>query len=109
VEPVRDANATHRPYGIFAVYAPGVVRSGARLDMVHIQDVAPTILHLMGEAVPRELEGQVLEAGITDSYSVVHPVQISEEPTIGPATDQELSSSELEIVLERLHDLGYIV
>lgn len=109
VEPVRDANATHRPYGIFALYAPGVAQSGERLDAVHIQDVAPTILHLMGEAVPRELEGQVLETGLTDDYSAAHPVQISEEPTIGPATDQELSSSELEIVLERLHDLGYIV
>lgn len=108
VEPVRDANATHRLHGIFALHAPGVARSGERLEPVHIQDIAPTVLHLMGEAVPRELEGQVWEAGLTDAYRVTHPVQISDEPLIGPTAGKELSSSDLEAVLERLHGLGYI-
>lgn len=108
VEPVRNANATHRPYGIFTLYAPGIARTGERLDPVHIQDILPTALHLMGESVPRTLEGKVLEAALTDSHRAANPVQSSDGPPARVMTDRELSADELEDVLERLRSLGYV-
>jgi hypothetical protein len=41
------------------------VRAGARLDRVHIYDVAPTIAHLLDLEMD-ELPGRVLSEALTD-------------------------------------------
>ncbi|MDY7039489.1 MAG: alkaline phosphatase family protein [Chloroflexota bacterium] len=45
--------------GVLVVAGPGT-RQGVELDGARIIDVAPTILHLLGEAVPAGMEGRVL-------------------------------------------------
>jgi predicted AlkP superfamily phosphohydrolase/phosphomutase len=45
--------------GVLLVAGPGV-RRGAELGGARLIDVAPTILHLLGEAVPASMEGRVL-------------------------------------------------
>ncbi len=108
VEPVRKANATHRLDGILVLYSPGVIRDSKQLESAHIRDITPTILYLMGEAVPSELEGSVLQEAITQAHLTAYPIQFSSTPIVGSETERELSSQELETVLERLHGLGYI-
>ena len=47
----------HAAEGCFVLRAPGYV-AGRRAEPVSIYDVAPTILELLGEEVPPELEGR---------------------------------------------------
>jgi len=51
----------HRPDGILIASGPGIAR-GARVSGARLLDVAPTLLYLSGVAVPRALEGRVLES-----------------------------------------------
>ncbi|MFQ5796117.1 MAG: alkaline phosphatase family protein [Candidatus Bipolaricaulia bacterium] len=94
--------------GLFAAWGSGI-RTG-RLDRdVEITDLAPTILHLMGEAVSEEMDGRVLTEIFTDG-SDPHAREVRyqnrtdelERGKQGPAreTDRQVES--------RLKDLGYL-
>jgi hypothetical protein len=51
----------HRRFGIFVISGPGVKR-GIRMDQASIYDIAPTILALFHQPVPRSWPGRVLGA-----------------------------------------------
>lgn len=63
--------ATHRSEGVFFAWGPGVA-SGVELDGASAFDVAPTLLHGLGEPVPADAVG----APLFDTYA----------PDSGPAT-----------------------
>ncbi|TPW17837.1 MAG: type I phosphodiesterase/nucleotide pyrophosphatase [bacterium] len=65
LEPVSDLHSTsysayHRPNGIVIVSGPNI-RKG-ELAGASLLDVTPTLLHLMGQPVPSEMDGRVLTA-----------------------------------------------
>ncbi len=74
--------------------------------LASIEDVAPTMLYLLGEPVPTALEGRVLEEAIDGSLLDARPPEYRDAtdvpaPTAGgvpPAGDLE----------ERLRGLGYL-
>lgn len=51
-------DANHAQHGIFILYDPRRPQ-GRRIDDISIYDVAPTLLHLMGQPVPPEMIGSV--------------------------------------------------
>ncbi len=53
-------DANHAPYGIFILHDPKQPGGGARLENLHLVDVAPTILHLLDEPVPADMIGRIL-------------------------------------------------
>jgi predicted AlkP superfamily phosphohydrolase/phosphomutase len=53
-------SAYHRPNGIFVAAGPKL-RKG-ELSGASLLDVTPTLLHLMGQSVPGEMDGRVIEA-----------------------------------------------
>ena len=64
----------HYEEGIFlAAGAP--IRRGARVDKVDFLDVAPTVLHLLGYPVPRDLKGRVLEEILEPEFLARFPVR----------------------------------
>ena len=63
--PVTDLHSTsysgyHRPNGIFIIKGPHVQKG--ELVGASLLDVTPTILHVMGQPVPSEMDGRVLTA-----------------------------------------------
>jgi predicted AlkP superfamily phosphohydrolase/phosphomutase len=50
----------HSLSGIFLAYGPGIKR-GSKLDGAKIYDVAPTILHILGTTIPRDMDGRVVK------------------------------------------------
>ncbi|MFB6099926.1 MAG: hypothetical protein ABEK16_01505, partial [Candidatus Nanohalobium sp.] len=50
-------NGSHGLNGVILGRGPDI-REGAEIDM-HLTDVAPTLLHLMGEEVPEDMDGEV--------------------------------------------------
>ncbi|HEX7880639.1 MAG TPA: alkaline phosphatase family protein [Candidatus Eisenbacteria bacterium] len=65
LEPVTDLHSTsysayHRPNGIFVISGPNIGKGN--LAGASLLDVAPTLLHLMHQPVPSEMDGRVLTA-----------------------------------------------
>lgn len=110
---VHSHRGNHRMEGIFAVCGPGVAQQSEPLPNLDIEDVAPTVLHLMELPVPVDMDGRVL--------TEIHGPELKARPVqLGPALDfwtnekaegfgDEVMSEENEAeIRERLKALGYI-
>jgi hypothetical protein len=88
------------------------VLAGAQLRGAQISDLAPTILHLMGEAVPADMDGRVLAEALRPEYAEVRSAEgapsVDGEPRLPAAADTTLSDEEASLVAERLRGLGYV-
>jgi predicted AlkP superfamily phosphohydrolase/phosphomutase len=52
-------DAVHDYEGIFAMAGPGVESAG-QLSGLQLMEVAPTVLHHLGQAVPEGMEGKIV-------------------------------------------------
>jgi predicted AlkP superfamily phosphohydrolase/phosphomutase len=50
----------HRPDGIFVAYGPDMAEGLVIDNLMHTWDVAPTVMHILGLAVPNYMDGKVL-------------------------------------------------
>lgn len=60
------------------------IRKEAMLSGATTLDLAPTILYLMGQAVPRDMDGKVLVDLIEDAFKEEKPVSYCESPLVTP-------------------------
>lgn len=99
----------HRRFGILVMSGPGV-RRGARLDEASIHDVAPTILALFGQPVPRSWPGRVLGRALAEKFLAEHPVAFRASDPVRPSSSPsaEGSSEEEEELRAKLESLGYL-
>jgi predicted AlkP superfamily phosphohydrolase/phosphomutase len=101
-EQIRGDSGSHRQHGVFIAWGEGI-RQGSTVDDAHIADLAPTILHLMGVPIPRDMDGKVLTSALADS----RPVSF-ESDAILTEPEGELSADESAEVESRLRALGYL-
>lgn len=94
-------NGTHRQHGVLLLQGAGV-REGVKVA-AGMPDIAPTLLHLMGEAVPEHMDGRVLH----DALSVRRPVRRS-AGHVPDASASSASSGEAAAIRQRLERLGYL-
>ncbi|MBI3950168.1 MAG: alkaline phosphatase family protein [Acidobacteria bacterium] len=100
-------SGTHRSEGILILSGPGV-RHGYKLEPSRIEDIAPTMLHLMGLAVPDYMDGRVVTDAFESDFLQARPVTMQPESLpVTPSSSIEGEAEETE-VLNRLKDLGYI-
>jgi predicted AlkP superfamily phosphohydrolase/phosphomutase len=102
------------PEGIFLFSGPSFRAEGLR-DRASITDLAPTLLHAMGAAVPDDLDGEVLdvfEPGTDPAERAVEhrsPLPTPHADAEGAtATDPPGGGDEDGSVEQRLADLGYL-
>ena len=100
---------THHPDGIFMAAGAGIAGSGmvARRKIV---DVAPTLLHSLGLAIPSDFEGRVAESFFTAEWLAQHPV-LAGDATRRNATAEkaeEMDKAEKAQIIEQLQMLGYM-
>ena len=100
---IRGDSGCHRRHGIFMAWGSGI-RSGARVEDARIMDLAPTLLHLMGLAVPDDMDGRVL----TSALSLTRPVTYVRTTDEAQGPGAGLSREETAEVEERLRSLGYL-
>ena len=107
VEPIVGLSGHHRLEGVVILAGAGS-RAGMQLQGASILDLAPTILHALGVAVPTELDGRVLAEAFEDSSPLARPVVRSQERIYkdGDASPP-LSDEEMEEVQEKLRGWGY--
>jgi predicted AlkP superfamily phosphohydrolase/phosphomutase len=109
LEPSPDRTGTHRMNGILLLQGPGI-RPGLHLENAVLWDVAPTTLALMGVPIPKSVDGQVLDAALTEEMRARLTIVYQEEDqdhddqTAGPV----MSQSEEDAIRERLAALGYL-
>jgi predicted AlkP superfamily phosphohydrolase/phosphomutase len=100
-------NYNHRYRGVFAAEGP-LFESGT-VEGMRIVDVVPTILHVLGEPLSPDFDGEVREETLRTSRS---PRYLDPEEVPEPrqrADDGEVSQAERDAVVEdRLADLGYL-
>ncbi len=98
---------THRRDGILIgqgkPFKKGVQIHGARLI-----DMAPTILYLMGQPVPEDMDGRVLQDLFEPAFIEQNPVRAGGSAEPEGRKGAQYSAKEAAIVEERLKALGYI-
>jgi predicted AlkP superfamily phosphohydrolase/phosphomutase len=110
-------SASHRPDGILIAHGPGFAPpgpiQGARLD-----DLAPTLLHLLGQPVPQDMTGRVLTQLLDPTFLAHNPVRYSaaeraealrlRSGQAAGAPTSQLSPEESEELADRLRRMGYL-
>jgi predicted AlkP superfamily phosphohydrolase/phosphomutase len=98
----------HRPHGIL-IAAGSPFQPGTQGEEFSIMDVAPTVLHLFGLPIPRDMDGKVIRSAMEPNWLNTHPVQEGEESTqITETGRREYTGEETTEIEERLRGLGYI-
>ncbi len=101
---IRGDSGCHRSEGIFIAQGPGIKR-GVQLPANHIRDLAPTIMHLLGEPVPEIMDGRVLSEIFTLPQQIMFDDQ--EEGAVS-IPEQGYSADEAAQIEDRLRGLGYL-
>lgn len=97
------------PEGILIAYGPDV-QAGNKLEEMSIFDVTPTVLHIMGVAVPTAMDGRVLgqifaessEPGMRSVTYIDHDYARDDLPATHSSAEEE------RLIIARLKGLGYL-
>ena len=100
---IRGDSGCHRREGIFIAAGAGIRQAG-QLPEASILDLAPTLLHLLGEAVPREMDGRVLTEALSDHTLV----RFADDEGEDVVAEQGFGTDEATQIEERLRGLGYL-
>lgn len=99
----------HRRFGILVMRGPGV-KHGVRLEQASVYDIAPTVLALFHQPVPRSWPGRVLGRAFTPELFAANPVRLRADDPVrrgggetAPADQQEANE-----LREKLQSLGYV-
>lgn len=101
-------SGSHRDDGIFLIQGP-MIPSGRTIQGARLMDVAPTILYLLGQPIPEDMDGVVLRDCVDPTYIASRPVVSSDAETQKAGESAPTYSAQDEAVInQRLQDLGYL-
>jgi predicted AlkP superfamily phosphohydrolase/phosphomutase len=106
MEPSFAYTGMHRKEGIFMLRGNGL-RRAYEAKHAEIVDMAPTVLHLLGLPIPRDMDGRVLTEVFDRHFLALRPVEYTDEAAPPGFSGTGLSEDEAEEVRERLRGLGY--
>jgi len=88
-------NAFHQPNGIIIVNGEGIKPGPLGRDQ-SLMDITPTVLYMLGEPVPRFMDGEVMEDIFDPGYLTGNPIEYSEGSTAFEMEEEEYTEEELE-------------
>ena len=100
---IRGDSGCHRSEGICIIHGP-TIKPGQALTNANILDLAPTIMHLMGQPVPRLMDGRVLK----EIFTAAPEIQYADTIADGTDDGMALPDDEAQQVEDRLRSLGYL-
>ena len=98
---------THRRDGILIAHGKAF-KKGAEIHGARLIDMAPTILYLMGQPVPEDMDGRVLEELFEPAFIAANRIQVGGSESLKSGQGAQYSDEETAVVEERLKALGYI-
>jgi arylsulfatase A-like enzyme len=93
--------------GIFLAHGKHLQR-GKSIEGASIMDLAPTILYLLGHAVPNDMDGKVLTSIFDEDFLAGRALEYIAEGSQEEGSVQ-VSPEEEQEVIERLKELGYLM
>jgi predicted AlkP superfamily phosphohydrolase/phosphomutase len=109
-----EGRGDHRMEGIFIANGPNIVSGTEALPGLNIEDIAPTVLYLMGHPVPTNMDGRVLTGIVPSPRLVSQPVSYGNPIGFWPKEDklefydEVMSDEDEKEIRERLQALGYL-
>ncbi len=99
----------HRQHGIFLAYGPQI-KKGTKIEGAKIYDITPTILHIFGLPVDKDMSGRVLkEIFAAESELSKRKIKCQAyDAKKAEGKDQTRSDETEEKIKDRLRKLGYI-
>jgi len=97
----------HRMNGVMIARGEAI-KPASRLEGARIYDMAPTLLYLMNQDVPDDMDGRVFHEAIEHTHLDANPVRRSTQRESEQSHEMEFSPDENADVIERLKSLGYI-
>jgi predicted AlkP superfamily phosphohydrolase/phosphomutase len=103
-----ERTGNHARDGILLAWGPDV-RRGETLATRAIEDVAPTVLHLLGLAVDADMDGRVLVDALRPEFMAAHPIVVNDEPYALPEGGPfRYSADDEQRIQDMLEGLGYV-
>jgi predicted AlkP superfamily phosphohydrolase/phosphomutase len=96
----------HRMNGVMIANGDAI-KHDSRIE-AQIYDIAPTLLYLLSQGVPEDMDGHVLSEAISEDFLNAHPIRFTSADETTESRELEFSPEENADVLERLKQLGYI-
>jgi predicted AlkP superfamily phosphohydrolase/phosphomutase len=107
VESIIGLSGHHRPEGVVILSGAGV-QPGTQLQGASILDLAPTVLHAFGLAIPEALDGRVLSEAFEASSPLARPAAHSQANVYKDgASAPGMSDDEMDEVQDKLRGWGY--
>ena len=94
----------HSQYGIFLASGRNIKNMKLEKGKMSVIDVSPLILYLLGEKIPNNFDGKVLEDIFEDDYLKKNKVEYCDY-TLPQREEKEIESEE---IAKRLKSLGYM-
>jgi predicted AlkP superfamily phosphohydrolase/phosphomutase len=100
----------HRLNGVLIMAGEHVQKGLHRFD-AQLMDIAPTLLYLLGEPIPENMDGKVLEAPISTAFTAAHPIEarwdrIDRSAQVKTASDSARVINQY--IEEQLRSIGYV-
>lgn len=97
---------SHRHEGVFALAGPSAIVGGTL--SAGIADVAPTILYLLGQPLPTDLDGRLLSEALDPALLGARPPEYADLEGVTVAATESYAPGDESAVEERLRSLGYL-
>lgn len=105
--PNKDRSGTHTMKGLFIASGPGIKKT--QDYRASLMDISPTVVFLMGGAIPKESDGRVLlDLFIPGSEALQRDVQKREMGLSRSTVSTVLNPEEQTQIERQLQDLGYL-
>jgi len=105
-EPAGSKAASHRSEGVFLAYGPAI-EAREDLEGLSVVDVAPTLLHSVGEPVPGDVDGTVRTDFLTAETDPVERDGVATDVD-SPTVEEPTAEDDFGDVEDRLRGLGYM-
>jgi predicted AlkP superfamily phosphohydrolase/phosphomutase len=96
----------HHPDGILMARGPKI--SSGSQGLASIVDIMPTAMYLLGVPVPIGVDGKVVAEAVEKSLLAAQPPSMASYALEAVSEGEDYSEEQMQQVLKRLRDLGYI-
>ncbi len=104
-----EHTGTHRLNGTLMLRGSGIIREGLTLTGAGLADIAPTILHIMGQPVPDNMDGEVLTEVFTGEFLAANrPVAAAAAEAFESGDKVGYTEDDKKEMEEKLKGLGYL-
>lgn len=107
IEQVSGPSGEHLAEGILIVSGPEIKKLDDLGQRSEIIDIAPTVLYLLGQEIPAEMDGRLLDFIIKDEFIASNPLKFNDDK-VSTSEKYLITEEEAKIVEERLKSLGYL-